>query len=390
MWSALAVLCFAAAPTAHALSPEHHAKARAAMDKGFAFLLSSQNDDGSWTPQPGPAITALAVRPMLRERGMGANHPQVAKAVQYLLAQRQPDGAFSDNAFNNYNAALSISALSEIKGDPDVAAAITAGQKYLIGLQWKPGMPDPHGDPLTADHAYLGGAGYGGSGRPDMSNTGFLIQALAESGLAADDPAFQSALAFVARCQGHASNDMHAGRIINDGGFIYATSINKDRIGVPESKANPQLMDAALAAPGRQEAQALVSGLRTYGSITYVGFKSYLYANLSHDDPRVVDAHQWITENFDLSRNPGMPPAMDQQGLYYMYMALARALNAYGPTTLTLADGTTVDWQDELVDALVERQQDDGSWSNLADRWMEGNPDLVTAYALNALMEALD
>ncbi|MCH7925963.1 MAG: hypothetical protein IIC51_10560 [Planctomycetes bacterium] len=38
---------------------------------------------------------------------------------------------------------------------------------------------------------------------------------------------------------------------------------------------------------------------------------------------------------------------------------------------------------------LVSLQRDDGSWVNDADRWYEGNPQLVTAYALLALQTAL-
>ena len=35
--------------------------------------------------------------------------------------------------------------------------------------------------------------------------------------------------------------------------------------------------------------------------------------------------------------------------------------------------------------ALAKRQQPEGSWVNPADRFMEGDPNLVTAYALLAL-----
>ena len=48
-----------------------------------------------------------------------------------------------------------------------------------------------------------------------------------------------------------------------------------------------------------------------------------------------------------------------------------------------------VDWQNDLADKLAELQKADGSWSNDADRWMEGDPRLVTAFALIALNNAL-
>src|SRR5690606_20643131 len=172
-----------------------------------------------------------------------------------------------------------------------------------------------------------------------------------------DDPAFQRALVFIQRCQGIKSNTEFGDKIVNDGGFIYATSIDKDHVGVPQSMASPEMIDEAKA--GRP-----VSGLRTYGSMTYAGFKSYLYAQLDRDDPRVVEAFNWIRRNYTLDVNPGMPEAAAQQGLYYYYMTFARALRAWGSTTIDTTDGGRRDWANDLIDALVQRQREDGSWIN--------------------------
>ena len=162
---------------------------------------------------------------------------------------------------------------------------------------------------------------------------------------------------------------------------------------MPESKANPELMKQAeqMVEAGKDEAEILasVSGLRTYGSITYAGFKSYVYAQLDRDDPRVVAAKEWIERHFTLDRNPGMPEGMDQQGLFYMYMTMGRALDAWGTTFIETPDGS-VDWANALIDAVTQRQREDGAWVNDADRWMEGDPNLVTAYALIALQSARD
>ncbi len=56
-----------------------------------------------------------------------------------------------------------------------------------------------------------------------------------------------------------------------------------------------------------------------------------------------------------------------------------------GTPTITDAAGAAHDWRAELVAALAKRQQPQGSWVNPADRFMEGDPNLVTAYALLAL-----
>ena len=47
-------------------------------------------------------------------------------------------------------------------------------------------------------------------------------------------------------------------------------------------------------------------------------------------------------------------------------------------------------WRRELLDKLAELQRPDGSWVNPADRWMEGRPELTTAYAMLALQAAFE
>mgnify|MGYP006269410437 CR=1 FL=1 len=366
----------------HALDREHRLMAEAAIDRGIAYLRTQQGDDGSWSPDVGPAITALVLTGMLNEPDIAADDPQAAAAIEFILSHAREDGLISGGFLDNYNTAISASALTRVEGEPRVALALDKARIALRLLQWN-GQTDPDGNVVDEDHPWYGGAGYGNSGRPDMSNTQFLIQAFYDLGVSCDDPAFQRAVAFVSRCQGHASNDLFADKIDNDGGFIYATSINEDAIGVPESKASPDMIDEGKA--GRP-----VSGLRTYGSITYAGFKSYVYAQLDADDPRVTQAREWISRNYTLDRNPGMPEDMKYQGLYYMYLALARALDADGSTYITTPDGTKHDWANDLIAKLHETQRDDGSWVNQADRWMEDNPVLVTAYSVLALQHALD
>jgi squalene-hopene/tetraprenyl-beta-curcumene cyclase len=130
--------------------------------------------------------------------------------------------------------------------------------------------------------------------------------------------------------------------------------------------------------------------LRSYGSMTYAGLKSMIYAGLSKDDPRVKAAWDWISKNWTLDENPGMKladPAQAQNGQYYYYHTLARALNAYDQPTITDPSGKTHDWRVELIAKLKSLQKEDGSWVG-DKRWMEDNASLVTAYAVLALQEA--
>jgi len=39
---------------------------------------------------------------------------------------------------------------------------------------------------------------------------------------------------------------------------------------------------------------------------------------------------------------------------------------------------------------VIDLQKPNGSWINAADRWYEGNPDIVTAYCLVALSTCVE
>jgi squalene-hopene/tetraprenyl-beta-curcumene cyclase len=121
--------------------------------------------------------------------------------------------------------------------------------------------------------------------------------------------------------------------------------------------------------------------LRSYGSISYAGLLSYIYANMNKDDPRVVAVFDWLRENYTLKENPGMGP----QGLYYYLHTMAKALTLYGVDSLELKGGAKINWRKELAMRLINLQQNDGSWVNDNGRWWERDPNLVTAYAIISL-----
>ena len=165
-------------------------------------------------------------------------------------------------------------------------------------------------------------AGYGGeNSRPDLSNTSFLVDALKTDGTAADDEALKKALVFVSRCQNLETehNTTPFASKNPDGGFYYT----------------PVGDGASMA--GKTEN----GGLRSYGSMTYAGLKSMIYAGLKPDDPRVKAAVKWIQQHYELDNNPGM----GTQGLYYYYQAFAKALAALGEDTFQDADGKSHNWR---------------------------------------------
>ena len=119
--------------------------------------------------------------------------------------------------------------------------------------------------------------------------------------------------------------------------------------------------------------------------MTYAGLKSMIFAGLTKDDPRVKAATEWLAKHYSFEENPGM----GQSGLFYFYHTASKALAVLGYKTFTDADCRKHDWRDELTTAIISRQKEDGSWANPNERWLEGEPVLVTSYALLALANCL-
>src|SRR5688500_11512003 len=65
--------------------------AQAMVDDAIKFLRTSQADDGSFSKQAGPGVTAIVVTGLL-ENGVPASDPMVAKALDYLQTFIRSDG----------------------------------------------------------------------------------------------------------------------------------------------------------------------------------------------------------------------------------------------------------------------------------------------------------
>jgi squalene-hopene/tetraprenyl-beta-curcumene cyclase len=121
--------------------------------------------------------------------------------------------------------------------------------------------------------------------------------------------------------------------------------------------------------------------LRSYGSMSYAGLLSYIYAQLDKNDPRVKAVYDWLSRHYTLDENPGM----GKDGLYFYYHTMAKALSNYGVENLTMSDGRKVNWRRDLAKRLLDLQNADGFWVNENGRWWEKDPNLVTSYAVMTL-----
>lgn len=330
---------------------------RTMVTRAISYLeTKGQSEDGSYSGFSGPGVTSLATTALLRH-GRPVESPAVAKGLAYLRKFVREDGGVyqQDTLYGNYETCLAIVCFTQANRDGRYDAILKRADAFVQGLQWD------EGEGIDRSDFRYGGGGYGKHKRPDLSNTAFLMDALKAMGHDSDDEAIQRALVFVSRCQNLESehNTTPFSTKNPDGGFYYSPA------------------DGGVSQAGPTE----TGGLRSYGSMTYAGLKSMIFAGVGPDDPRVKAAVAWIQKNYDLQSNPGLGSA----GLYYYYHTFAKSLAATGMRTVADEQGRERDWRVELVRTLSEHQQPDGSWVNQNDRWLEGDANLVTAYALLAL-----
>ena len=342
---------------------------RHAVAKGWGWLEKNQDTNGFWSTPDHPAITALALTSFqLQEENRDhktALPASVKQGYAYLMSCAQADGGIYRKELPSYNTSISLVALA-LAGRQEYQPAILKARRFIIGLQ------ADLGEPGKVDNILDGGIGYGKNDKtPDLSNTMNALEALYvtknylrdQGVLAEGDLNWTAAVHFIQSCQnlpGYNSEKWASDDPQNKGGFIYAPGASK--------AGETNLPSGRIA-------------LRSYGSMSYAGLLSYIYAELKPDDPRVTAVMDWLRSNYTLDENP----AMGAQGLFYYYHTMAKALTLHGASTLVTRNGQSVDWREQLVLKLINLQRADGSWANENGRWFEKDPALVTAYSLISL-----
>ncbi len=340
-----------------------------AIDRGLQYLEGKQAPGGYWSQAEYPALTGLCLTAFMRDPSgrIKAKPPLcVKKGYEYLLKNVKPDGGIYVHDLSNYNTSVCMMALV-VAYNPSYEPVLRKARNFLAGLQ------DESADG-GGDAKYAGGIGYGGSsGHSDITNTMYALEAIYYTRFLASDKGrdhsgvkkldWPAAIRFIERCQNlPGSNDQPwaSGDAQNKGGFVYFPG---------------KSMAGEMKLPSGRTA------LRSYGSASYSGLLSYIYADMRRDDPRVKMAYDWLMKNYTLDENPGMGPA----GLYYYYHTMAKALSTYGTDKISLPGGKIVDWRKQLALKLLNLQREDGSWGNENGRWWERDPVLVTSYSVMTL-----
>mgnify|MGYP003601882190 CR=1 FL=1 len=353
------------------LPADLEAETRAALAKGAAWLAAQQQADGHWALADSPALTGLSMW-ALQNTDPAAYQAAIDRAMVFILTSVQEDGSIwrqpamqrKGGGLANYNTAVCMTALHAL-GRPELVPVIQNARTYLAKMQYLDGG------------SYGGGMGYDADqGRPytDLSNSYMAYEAMrltqdVEDLRAAGEPkadldwkAAQDFLAQVQNLNGVNTNSYASESADDQGGFAYT----------PGAGASTTNADGKVT-------------LRSYGSMTYAGLLALIYAQVDAQDVRVQSAKDWASRHWSLDENPGM----GQEGLYYFFNVLAKSLAAAGDETLTLPDGRTVVWREEVARKLLALQKPEGFWVNENNRWWEADPNLVTAYTMLALATAL-
>ena len=355
------------APSGHDESLRH--EVQRAIDRGIAWLLANQTTNGWWSTPDHPAITALPLVVLNGEpsgKFLKNPPPAVQRAYAFLLGSAKPDGGIYATNMANYNTSLSLLAFASA-GRPEYTPAIRKARAFIIGTQVD------FGEKGQLDTPFDGGIGYGNKyAHSDLNNTLVALEALHQSKFVVADANtadtnglnFEAAIHFLKNCQNlpsHNTQPWVSGDEANKGGFIYYPG-NSMAGGVTNSTT------------GRV-------ALRSYGSASYAGLLSYVYADLKRDDARVTAVMDWLRANYTLDENPGMGP----QGLYYYLHLLTKGLSAAQVDELETKGGKKIKWRHEVALRLMNLQKPDGSWMNDNARWWEKETALTTSYSLLSL-----
>jgi len=371
---AVVVLLVAAAAYLYTFERPHHSTPKTApqavvlsgdgvldaIRRGIEYLKVRQEADGEFSKgvlDPKPGFTALVVDSIARspDKCRESDQPFIARAVKAIISHQQPNGAICTPSFSldTYSTAVSILALTALE-NPAHAQVVQRAKDYLISVQYKDDEASPN----------FGAPGYKTQGRTSGDIAAQWVEALKAAGVKEGDPAFTNVQKFLSRLQNNAeTNDKPAAgtAVGDDGGSFYRPG---------ESKAGFELTRDGKRIP------------KSYGLMSYANMKSFLYMNVSKDDPRVVSAFKWVRDNYTLEENRNI----GADGLYYYLLTMAKALAAYGEPAIVTTDGRTHVWAREMSDTLIAAQGADGSWRNAqSNRWMEDDSVLVTAFAIRTL-----
>ncbi len=337
--------------------------------KGVKWLVDHQVEDGSFSNPQFPGLSGLALWAVAAS-GNPAYAGAVKKGSDFLLSKVQPDGGIytvipgrKGGGLSTYNTAISLTALVAT-GRDDITEVVLNARTFLANSQH------------IGDDPFDGGFGYDKStdrAYTDLMNTHFVIESMRRSQAYEDkrpsgqkraDINWTQALKFAESLQ----NGPETGE--NAGGFVYNPT---------DAKAGVEKKSEETPDTKTEGGEKII--MRSYGSITYAGLLSLIYCEVDKTDPRIQSALDWASKHWTLEENPGM----GDQGLYFFYNVMGRAMATVGMDSIPRKSGPEIQWNAELIAKVTSLMTEDGSWVNKNGRFWENDPVLATAYAVLSL-----
>jgi len=327
---------------------------RAAAD----WCWAQQSEDGRFRSatygllRGGASLTPFVL--LALHRAAALPEEPTARAAQALLALQNEEGALGFEGpapdYPCYATGMLLSALARTQA-PGVRDASRAAVAWLRTQQFSSARG-------WADHPAQGGWGMGArtpltpphAGHVDLSMTRRVIEGLRDAGLSPEDPCLIEARDFVMRCQSA------------DGGFFYSPveqALNK----------------------GRRHRDGAPAG---YGSATSDGLLCLLALGQS-ETANAERAHHWLLAHHRNDANPGLENAPME--------TFATAMRGYyraGSSECFARLRGPADWRRPMVESVVSEQHEDGSFRNANALQKENDPLIATAFAIQALANALE
>jgi hypothetical protein len=386
---ALALLALGACAPSARPAPSLEEQIDSSVRRAVEYLVAQQESDGAWRShtygalKDGWSLTAACTKALLFAPTDGAGALAAERGLAFLAsgvgAGGEIDVARLALPYPVYTASLAVVALARAAPeDPErFRAPREAWLRFLCAQQ----LGEAQGW-SSADSAY-GGWGYGA--RPprrdephdfeaDLSSTLFALGALRLAGRSADDPVLVRARGFVERCQNLPLSGEAPDAARDDGGFFMSPSVPL------QNKAG----SAWASTGGRQR-------FASYGSMSADGLRALLRCGFATDHERVRAALGWLGAHFETRINPGDFEAVRaverEAAWHYWSWSCAHALVELGVGSLETPGGPR-DWAAESATELLARQRPDGSWSNPATMVKEDDPLVATPLALGSLVLA--
>ncbi len=322
------------------------AEARAALDRGLAWLAESQHEDGYWSSESGVhrdvGVTGLALLALFEAGNTintGCYRDEVALGLKWLRAQQDPETGLigerraHDFLYGHGIATLAVcehygasrSPLLERTAEAAIQLVLTARNPYSA---WRYDVP-PIGD-------------------NDTSVTGWMLAALVaarEAGIEIDEAALDGGIDWIDEV-----TDPRTGRV----GYDSMGSLSSR---TPQNQTYPREKGEAMTAVG------LASRIDVQGA--------------QQADRAVLHQHAGLMRR----RLPVWDPAALGVDMYYWFHG-TRAMKRMG-------GGYWQAWRDALLAASVPSQREDGSWDPIGPWGYSGGRSYATALVTACLAECL-